>query len=322
MTPGSVPRVASSTFIAPMALDVTNSNTLFAGMRDLCMNTSASSPIGNWVDASSGVTTATLSAIATSNAGGGRRIFIADTAGHTYTTTSTGAPPYTWENMDLGGAGGPLAAIGSASVKGPASAWNFRGEVTGIAADPTTAGVAYVTVNGFQGSSANHVFKWTAGGANGTWTDISGNLPDEPYDCVAVNPAFPNEIFVGGITGAFVTADGGATWNQLGMGLPNVQVDGLTVSPDGTTLVAFTHGRSAWQITGSPTAVHVSSLRAHVAHGWTTMTWRSLQKVAGYNVYRGKTRLNHKLVTSRTHVYTFKVHRVVRNPRLVAVPLA
>jgi hypothetical protein len=307
----------ASNFYGPMALDPGTPTTLLVGMRDVCETTNANTAAPTFTDISTGITTSAIGALAVSDAGG-TKIYMSDSAGHSFFTTNNGT---SWTSMDTAGSG-PSNAVAINTGVGPAPTYGFGVQVSGMAADPTTSGVVYATVNGFQAGSPNHVFKWTNTGGNGTWTDISGNLPDEPYDCVAVNPAFPSEIFVGGITGVFVTFDGGTTWGQLGTGLPNVQVDGLTASKDGTTLVAFTHGRSAWQITGTPTAVHVSSLRTHVAHGWTTMTWRSLQKVAGYNIYRGKTRLNHKLVTSRTHIYSFRVHRVVRNPRLVAVPLA
>jgi hypothetical protein len=308
----------TSNFYAPMRLDPGTPTTLFAGMRDLCQTTNANTAAPTWTDISSGITSVPLSAIAVSDAGG-QKIYIGDNSGHTFFTINDGT---TWTSMDLGLPGGPLAAVGSASGSGPAPFYGFGLALSGLAADPTTAGVVYATVNGFQGSSANHVFKWTnTGGPNGTWTDISGNLPDEPYDCVAVNPAAPSEIFVGGITGVFVTKNGGATWNQMGTGLPNVQVDGLNVTKDGTTLIAFTHGRSAWQIVGTPTASYSASFKHRVTHGWTYMSWRSTGKVAGFNVYNGTKRLNHKLVTSRTNHYSFAIHKVVRKPRVVAVPV-
>jgi hypothetical protein len=313
----------ASNFYAPMVLDPGTPTTLLVGMRDLCETTNANTASPTWTDigAPGGISTtdSALSAIAVSDAGG-TKIYTGDDNVSTFFTTNNGA---TWTSMDTGAVGGPRNATITATGVGPAPSYFFNYAISGMAADPTNSGVVYATLNGFQSGAGGHVFKWTdTGGANGTWTDISATLPNEPYDCVVVNPQDTNEIFVGGITGVFVSVDGGTTWNQMGTGLPDAAVDGLQISKDGTTLVAFTHGRSAWQISGSPTAVHVSGLRARVAHGWTTMTWRSLQKVAGYNVYRGKTRLNHKLVTSRTHVYSFRVHKVVRNPRLVAVPLA
>jgi len=266
------------------------------------------------------VSAAALSAIAVSDAGG-TKIYIADDSGHSYFSTNNGA---TWTSMDTGVNGTtPLAAVGSATASGPAPSSGFGLEVSGLAADPTNPEVVYATVNGFQGSSAKHVFKWTnTGGPNGTWTDISGTLPDEPYDCVVVNPAATNQIIVGGITGAFISNNDGTSWNQLGTGLPNVQVDGLAISPvDGNTLVAFTHGRSAWQLSTSPTAEVYSRFKVSAARGWTTMTWRSAQKVAGFNVYEGMKRLNRRLVTSRTSQYRFSIHQVVRTPRLAAIPL-
>jgi hypothetical protein len=289
----------SSAFIAPMALDPVKPSTLFIGMRDLCMTPSAGKP-GVWRDISGGVTRSTISAVAVSQSGGGLTIYISDTSGHTYFTTSRHVP-YRWISMDVGNAGGPLAAIRRAGGRGPAPSWNLGLEITGIAADPKKPGTAYVTLNGFQGRSAGHVFKWTRlGGPHGRWVDISGNLPDEPYDTVAVNPA-NGDLYIGGISGVFVLVPGpgmsvprksrgqrvsgyvarslgpspgasqtlghaelkisvhaapqtsgrslsGPGWRRMGTGLPNVEVDNLQVSRDGATLVAFTHGRSVWEI--------------------------------------------------------------------------
>ena len=56
--------------------------------------------------------------------------------------------------------------------------------------DPTGQ-TAYVVMNGFSGdvggtpASSRHVFKTT--NAGGTWTDISGNLPDQPCESIAVD---------------------------------------------------------------------------------------------------------------------------------------
>jgi hypothetical protein len=248
----------SPNFYAPMALDPGTPTTLLEGMRYLCETTDATSGTPTWTDISSGVNGSAVGAVAVSDAGG-TKIYMSDDSGHTYFTTNNGT---SWTSMDTGAAGGPLYAVNHASGSGPAPSWGFGLQISSLAADPTTSGVVYATVNGFQGSSANHVFEWTdTGGANGTWTDISGNLPDEPYDTVAINPANPNEIFVGGITGVFVDASVnlGTTWSQLGAGLPNVQVDQLVPSLDGTTLTAFTHGRSAWQYSLTTVEVAVNA---------------------------------------------------------------
>jgi hypothetical protein len=239
----------NSNFYAPMALDPGTPTTLLVGMRDLCETTNATGTPPVWTDISkiggNSVTSDAISAIAVSDAGG-TKIYVGDDTGHTYFTTNNGT---SWTPMDLGAPGGPLHAILTATVAGPSSSWGFGLQITGLAADLVNSGVVYATVNGFQGSSAGHVFKWVStGGPNGTWSDISGNLPDEPYDAVVVNPVRPAQIFVGGITGVFGTTNGGAGWNAMGTGLPNVQVDGLKVSADGSTLIAFTHGRSAWEL--------------------------------------------------------------------------
>jgi len=70
-----------------------------------------------------------------------------------------------------------------------------------------------------------------------------------------------------------------------------------------------------------PSAAAYAHLSVHVSQGWTVMRWRSTAKVAGYNVFRGATRLNHSLIVSRTNTYTFRFHGVVRDPRIIAVRL-
>lgn len=316
----------ASNFMAPMALDPTTPTTVFVGERDLCETTNATAGAPTWTDISkpggTSVTASALSSIAVSHAGGGTTIYISDDNGNTFYTTNNGT---SWTTMDTGAnpaAGTPKDAIASDTVYGPASSTGFGIEVSSLAADPTASpAVVYATVNGF-GGNGNHVFKWTnTGGANGTWADIGTALPDEPYDAVTVNPVTPSQIFVGGITGTFTTSNAGGTWNVLGTGLPNVQVDNLQASQDGTTLIAFTHGRSAWKLTSGPTAVRYSELRSRISHGWTNVTWRSMVKVAGFDVYSGKKLLNKKLITSRTGRYSFSVHRVVHNLRLLGVPL-
>jgi photosystem II stability/assembly factor-like uncharacterized protein len=87
-----------------------------------------------------------------------------------------------------------------------------------------------------------HVFESTDGGSS--WSDVSGDLPDEPMSDIA----FENgNLIVAADDGVFVSSDDGTTWSRLGTNLPNVVVDQLTIDPNGT-LVAATHGRGIWTI--------------------------------------------------------------------------
>jgi len=58
-------------------------------------------------------------------------------------------------------------------------------------------------------AAPGHVFRSTDGGA--TWTDISGALPDEPFNSLAVSPN-PNEnkeVYVGSDSGVYVNSQRG-----------------------------------------------------------------------------------------------------------------
>ncbi|HYX69602.1 MAG TPA: sialidase family protein, partial [Terriglobales bacterium] len=122
--------------------------------------------------------------------------------------------------------------------------------VAGVAVDSSVATglTAYATVQGFTGGPNGHVFQTINGG--GTWTDITGNLPDAPANSVLVDPGNHNVIYVGTDVGAFMTSNvnGASTqWSEWGTGMPNVAVLSLATGPD-HTLRAGTHGRGVFQI--------------------------------------------------------------------------
>ena len=120
--------------------------------------------------------------------------------------------------------------------------------VTHIAVDPNTATTAYVTFSGFTGfgDTSGHIFKTTDGGS--AWTDISSDLPNTPVDALVIDPDAPSTLFAGTDIGVFYTTDGGTSWTSLVTGLPRIAVLGLTLHERSRTLLASTHGRSAWNL--------------------------------------------------------------------------
>src|SRR5207249_255235 len=99
----------------------------------------------------------------------------------------------------------------------------------------------------------------TAGSPAGTiWVDISGvgptGVPDEGTNDILVDPTRGNALYVAGDSGVMVcyTCAGAAAvpdWQILGSGLPHARVNGLSItSADHATLIAWTHGRGAWQV--------------------------------------------------------------------------
>jgi hypothetical protein len=81
---------------------------------------------------------------------------------------------------------------------------------------------------------------------------VSGALPDEPVFTVAVDPARPNEVYIGTEYGVYVNTSGwsGTTWTKINNGqLPHVHVHQLEFSRANGKLRAATHGRGIWELT-------------------------------------------------------------------------
>jgi len=109
------------------------------------------------------------------------------------------------------------------------SLWGWRQ----ISVDPTDAQIVYATYNSLDDSlNIAGVFKSTDGGAN--WAQKNNGLDElnRAIDCIAINPKFPNEIFLGlgGTTLVFHSTDGGENWLPFANGLPGQgHVQAITV---------------------------------------------------------------------------------------------
>ncbi|MFN7974602.1 MAG: hypothetical protein U0166_19990 [Acidobacteriota bacterium] len=102
--------------------------------------------------------------------------------------------------------------------------------VTRVAVDPGSDAIAYATLSGYRDSdNAAHVYRTTNYG--GTWTDISGNLPNAPVNDLVIDPAAPATMYVATDVGVFASTNTGASWAVLGSGLPEVVAMDLASSP-------------------------------------------------------------------------------------------
>ncbi|SEQ99436.1 beta propeller repeat protein [Microlunatus flavus] len=142
--------------------------------------------------------------------------------------------------------------------------------LTSIAVDPANPAHVYVSVGSYSrrwipDAGQGHVFESRDGG--GSWTDVSGTLPDAPVYTVAIAGSqlvAGTEVGVFGVdrststpapaaaAGAKATAGGRSvatptSWYALDKGLPEVTVWDLQVTSGGE-LVAGTHGRGTWRL--------------------------------------------------------------------------
>nr|NIP79416.1 glycosyl hydrolase [Gemmatimonadota bacterium]NIQ52269.1 glycosyl hydrolase [Gemmatimonadota bacterium]NIX44333.1 glycosyl hydrolase [Gemmatimonadota bacterium]NIY08549.1 glycosyl hydrolase [Gemmatimonadota bacterium] len=81
--------------------------------------------------------------------------------------------------------------------------------------------------------------------AGRSWTDITGDLPDDAGSWVVRESwVSPDVLFVGNERGVYVTIDGGRHWTRLENGLPTVGVRDMNFAYEAEELVVGTFGRS------------------------------------------------------------------------------
>ena len=140
----------------------------------------------------------------------------------------------------------PRRTTNGGSLWGTTAAYGFStgGPATKILAHPTNAGAAFVTFGGYAAGA--HVALTTTMGA--TWSNVTGDLPAQPVNSIAVDPQFPNDWYIGTDVAVWKSTDGGATWLPFADALPNVVVSDLEIRNSARKLVAGTYGRGAWEV--------------------------------------------------------------------------
>ena len=108
-----------------------------------------------------------------------------------------------------------------------------------------------------QGPGAGFGHLWKTADAGGTWTDISGNLPDIPVNDVLLSNG---RIYLATDLGVVTSGDGGASWSRLGSNLPYTATLDIHRGPD-SRIYAATHGRGIWSIAEEVGSVTGRALR-------------------------------------------------------------
>ncbi len=102
--------------------------------------------------------------------------------------------------------------------------------VTRVKVDPNNENNVYVTFSGLKWHDPQpHVFKSNNMGAD--WTDISNNLPDAPVNAFAVDNNDSDRLYLGSDVGAFMSFNGGSSWQPIADGLPVVSVYDMKIHP-------------------------------------------------------------------------------------------
>jgi immune inhibitor InhA-like protein len=233
---GCVPDGQTS-FIAPVVLDAHDPSILYTGSKFLYRNLDA--PTGStWSVASPDLVGTPYDNIlyvhSAENGGVRGTLWVTTLNGKVWVTTDDGS---SWTDTTRS----PLP--NNPVLPNRAATW--------AATHPADGRRAIVVFSGWNGSlgQPGHVFRTLDGGA--TWTDVSGALPDEPVFTVAVDPARPNDVYIGTEFGVYVNNAGwtGSTWSRINAGqLPHAHVHQLEFSRANGKLRAATHGRGIWEL--------------------------------------------------------------------------
>ena len=224
-------------FAPPMALDDTSGSTtdpiVYYGGTNLYQTTNPSHPTPSWTQLTffTGVDVTAI-AIAPSNHTVVYVGFSDGTLG--VVTNATTTPTFT-----------------TLAVSPPT---NSNKWITGIAvdpADPTHIVVSYSYSFGQYTNYYANVTNVTSALTTPVASDVTGNLPTLSSNAVQFEGGL---VFVATDVGVYVTGafNGTSTsWTSAGVGLPQVQVYGLSTTADGQ-VIALTHGRGAWLLPASP----------------------------------------------------------------------
>ena len=142
-------------------------------------------------------------------------------------------------------AGRPYVSIDDGDSWTAANSYGFSvGNERKVTAHPTDPNAAFVT---FGGYNSNSKIAMTLD-LGVTWSDVTGDLPFQPVNTMAVDPDDPDAWYIGTDVGVWTSTNGGVNWLPYDTALPNAVVSDLEIRRNTRKLVAGTYGRGTWEV--------------------------------------------------------------------------
>jgi len=175
----------------------TNSSLVLCGSSDIHKSTNSGS---TWNNESASGSWAIASCPSNNNRfyATGRTDYQPSTLGKAYVSSNTGD---TWTDLSSN-SGFPSTVT----------------KLTDISARPTNSNFVWMTCGGYNAGSKVYF----SSNAGGSWTNMSGSLPNIPIHCIAITTG--NDAYIGTDIGVFYRASGWTDWIPFSNGLPNVPV--------------------------------------------------------------------------------------------------
>jgi len=216
----------SGSWVTPFILHATNSNTMFAGFKNIwrCKNIKSSEPTWVKISTSLGGTNSNDLAVLEQSPADTNVLYAARYDNKLFRTDNCNASIPVWINLTSN-----LPTSG------------MPGAVEASPLDPNTV---YITIG-------NNIYRSTDKGM--TWTVISGNLTGIHLNSIAYYKNIPEALYVGTDAGVYYKDQTMTSWIPFSQGLPaNGRVTEVEIYYDNVTVAhnlisACTYGRGLWQ---------------------------------------------------------------------------
>lgn len=212
----SIPGSPSGDWVTPFMLNTRNPKTFLVGFEDIFRSFDRGSHFHKISDNLTGAVDRELRDIAMSMTD--TNFIVATNANRVYQTTNSGQ---TWTSKLVAG----------------------TDDITRITIHPSNNKRMWVTKGGY--SDGKKVYTTTNGWISST--NISGNLPNVPVNCILFDST-TNYLLIGTDIGVFYSDADSIDWQPYGEGLPAVYVLDLKIRYATRTLYAGTHGRGVWSV--------------------------------------------------------------------------
>lgn len=197
-------------WLTPYVVSQSNPNHIYVGMQNIWFSSNygdAFAKISDFQDMSQ------IKAIAVSLTN--KNVIYAATKSKLYKTTNLGAD---WVSLD------PAAD-----------------NISYIAIDPANDKRIWISMSNFNNSNKVLTFDGEK------WTNLTGNLPNIPVNCIAYQANSPDRLYIGTDIGVYYSDYNSGTWESFSEGLPKVVVNELEINYKSGKIRAATYGRGIWE---------------------------------------------------------------------------
>ncbi len=113
--------------------------------------------------------------------------------------------------------------------------------ITYVAVDPANPRRIFVTKSGF--TEGNKVVEYDGE----EWSNLSGNLPNVPVNCIVYQKDSPDRLYIGTDIGVYYSDYNSAYWLPFGEDMPHVSISELEINYSTRKLRVSTYGRGVWE---------------------------------------------------------------------------